>query len=211
MTAADPIVRRRNRRTALAGAGIVAVMVGLVAVSPTLYEVFCQVTGYGGTTQRTDGGADVVLDRVITVRFDANVDPSLPWMFRPKQKEVVIRVGESGMAFYESRNMADHPVTGIATFNVTPLKAGLYFQKIHCFCFDEQTLAPGERVDMPVQFFVDPEIAGDSNLDDVQTITLSYTVFAQEPTASDITDPDIPAPRRQTASLGDSAPPTRSP
>lgn len=190
----DPQTRRRNRRTALVGAGIVATMVGVVAVSPTLYQVFCQVTGYGGTTQRSDSASQTVLDRTITVRFDANTDPGLPWAFHPKQTAMTVQVGETGVAYYESRNRADRPITGMATFNVTPLKAGIYFQKVHCFCFDEQTLAPGERVDMPVQFFVDPEIAADENMDDVQTITLSYTFFAQD-------DPEPDATSRQTADL----------
>jgi cytochrome c oxidase assembly protein subunit 11 len=174
-------VRRANLVTLLVLVGVVAGMGGLAYASVPLYRLFCQVTGYGGTTQRADdaaaGESVPVGDRVITVRFDSNVSPRLPWTFRPEQRAIDVRVGEEGLAFYSARNNADVPVTGQATFNVTPLKAGVYFVKVACFCFEEQTLAAGQRADMPVSFFIDPAIADDRNLDEVGTITLSYTFF----------------------------------
>lgn len=169
---------RRKAATAALLGGVVAGMVGLAFASVPLYRLFCQVTGYGGTTQRAaEAAAPVVGERVVTVRFDATTDHHLPWRFQPAQRSVTLRVGEQGLAFYRAENRSDRPVTGRATFNVTPFKAGSYFVKIDCFCFTEQTLAPGEAVDMPVTFYVDPAIAEDPNLDDVKTITLSYTFF----------------------------------
>ncbi|MDX1401524.1 MAG: cytochrome c oxidase assembly protein, partial [Kiloniellales bacterium] len=119
-------------------------------------------------------------DRVMHIRFNADVIGGLPWSFQPAQREVSVNVGESGLAFYKAKNLSKKAVTGVAVFNVTPLKAGQYFQKIQCFCFDEQTLAGGQQVDMPVSYFVDPAINDDPNLDDVRTITLSYTFFSVE-------------------------------
>ncbi|MET4805469.1 cytochrome c oxidase assembly protein [Limibacillus halophilus] len=166
-----------NIRLAMVLSGVVLGMVGLAFASVPLYRIFCQVTGIGGTTQVAETLPDAPIARKIAVRFSANVDPALPWRFKPKTKEVSLQVGEQGLVYYEAENLAKTPITGRATFNVTPLKAGMYFTKIHCFCFDEQTLAAGEKVDMGVNFFVDPAIAEDPNLDDVQTITLSYTFF----------------------------------
>jgi cytochrome c oxidase assembly protein subunit 11 len=168
---------RRNSLTAIALVGVVAGMAGLAYASVPLYRLFCQVTGFGGTTQVAERLPDRVLDRVITVQFNADVSSSLAWRFRPAQRSIDVRLGEQGLAFFTARNEADAATTGTATFNVTPLKAGPYFTKIDCFCFDEQTLAPGQSADMPVTFFVDPEMADDRNLDDVTTITLSYTFF----------------------------------
>ena len=139
--------------------------------------MFCDFTGYGGTTQRAEVPSDTILERMIRVRFNADVNSALNWEFRPLQKETKIRVGEKALAFYLARSTAEKPITGTATFNVTPAKAGKYFVKTECFCFTEQTLAAGEAIDMPVQFYIDPEIAQDKNLDDVDTITLSYTFF----------------------------------
>ena len=156
---------------------ILGVMGTLTAYSVELYEIFCRVTGYGGTTQIATGPADRVLDRRIKIRFNADTNRALPWRFEPVQASVTVRVGEQALAFYEAQSNGTEPVVGTATFNVTPAKAGQYFNKIECFCFTEQTLEPGQRVDMPVQFFIDPAIAQDRNLDDVRTITLSYTFF----------------------------------
>lgn len=174
-------LKSRNRRLALISFGVAAGMVGASYAAVPLYEIFCQVTGYGGTTQVADAAPERVLDRRITVRFNADIDRALPWRFAPAQDAVQVRVGEQALAFYRARNVSAGPVTGTATFNVTPLKAGQYFNKIECFCFTEQTLTPGQSVDMPVAFFVDPEIADDPNLDDVREITLSYTFFETEP------------------------------
>ncbi len=168
----------RNTRMALLLAGMVAVMVGVSFASVPLYRLFCQVTGFGGTTQIAASAPSEMGERVIKVRFNADVNPKLPWAFQPAQREVTLRVGESGLAFYRARNLAARPSVGVSTFNVTPQKAGPYFNKVQCFCFEEQTLQPGQEVDMAVSFFVDPAIADDPNLDDVKTITLSYTFFA---------------------------------
>ena len=178
MTGEPQRMARRKAATAGLLGGVVVAMVGLAFASVPLYRLFCQVTGYGGTTQRAvEAAAPAVGDRVVTVRFDATTDQQLPWRFHPEQRAVEVRVGEQALAFYRAENRSDRPVTGRATFNVTPFKAGSYFVKIDCFCFTEQTLAPGEAVDMPVTFYVDPAIAEDRNLDDVGTITLSYTFF----------------------------------
>ena len=157
--------------------GIVAGMAGLAYASVPLYRLFCQVTGYGGTTQVAAAAPGASEARRITVRFDATVSPSLPWRFEPTARAVEVAVGEERLAYFRATNLSDRPATGMATFNVTPHKAGLYFKKIACFCFDRQVLEPGESVEMPVSFYVDPEIAGDPNLDEVRTITLSYTFF----------------------------------
>ena len=157
---------------------VVAGMVALSFASVPLYRAFCQVTGWGGTTMRAEKPADRVLERTITIRFDATVGQGLPWTFKPEQVSQTLHVGETGLAFYAAQNLTDRPITGRATFNVQPAKAGQYFNKIDCFCFTEQTLKPGEAVSMPVTYFIDPAIADDRGLDDVQTITLSYTFFS---------------------------------
>jgi cytochrome c oxidase assembly protein subunit 11 len=180
---------RRNRFTAFAAAGVVAGMVGLSYAAVPLYELFCQVTGFGGTTQRADAAPQQVLDRDVTVRLDADVGHGLSWKFQPLQRDVTLKVGEEALAFYRATNLSDKAVVGMATFNVTPDKAGQYFNKIACFCFTEQRLEPGQSIDMPVTFFVDPRIAEDRNLDDVANITLSYTFFPV----------DKPAPRDTAA------------
>jgi len=166
---------RRNRRTALAAAAVAAGMVGLAYASVPLYSVFCRVTGYGGTTQVAAAAPAVPGERKFTIRFNADTAPNLPWRFRPAQGAVEVRLGEETLAYFHAENKSDRPVRGVAVFNVTPSKAGLYFDKVACFCFNEQTLKPGEKVEMPVSFFVNPAIVKDRNLDDVSTITLSYT------------------------------------
>lgn len=169
---------RANRRVAFAMAGIVAGMAGLAFASVPLYRLFCQVTGYGGTTQRAEQAPVEIGTRVVAVRFNATVaSGDLGWEFKPLQAEVAARVGEEHLAFYRATNNGAVPTVGVATFNVTPHKAGIYFQKIACFCFSEQELQPGESIDMPVSFYVDPAIDKDPNLKDVTTITLSYTFF----------------------------------
>ncbi|WP_282607545.1 cytochrome c oxidase assembly protein [Pelagibius sp. Alg239-R121] len=168
---------RKNARTALVLGGVVFGMIGLSFATVPLYRLFCQVTGWGGTTQVADVAPAEVSERVIAVRFNADVNDKLPWRFGPVQREVQVKVGENRLAFYRAKNVGGRAVTGTATFNVTPLKAGQYFSKVACFCFTEQRLEPGQELDMPVSFFVDPAILDDPNLDDVNTITLSYTFF----------------------------------
>lgn len=168
---------QRNRRTGMAAAGIVAFMVGLSFAAVPLYDLFCRVTGFGGTTQRSAAAPGAIGERQITIRFNGTTHPNLPWRFTPEQTSVTLRLGEEGLGFYSATNRADTPVTGVSTYNVTPEKVGRYFHKIACFCFDEQTLTPGERVDMPVTFWVDPKIAEDPNTRDIRTITLSYNFF----------------------------------
>ena len=171
------VLARRNRRTGLAAAGVVTFMVGLSFAAVPLYDLFCRVTGFGGTTQRSAAAPGAAGDRPITIRFNATTHPNLPWRFTPEQPSVTLRLGEEGLAFYSATNRSETPVTGVSTYNVTPEKVGRYFHKIACFCFDEQTLTPGERVDMPVTFWVDPKIAEDPSTRDVTTITLSYSFF----------------------------------
>ncbi len=168
---------RRNARTGLVLAGIAAGMVGMAFASVPLYRVFCQVTGFGGTTQVAAQAPAQTIDRTITIRFNADVDSKLPWSFRPNQRQISLRVGETGLATFTARNLSAMPTTGTAIFNVTPLKVGRYFDKVQCFCFDEQHLEAGQEAEMTVSFFVDPAIMGDRNLDEVKTITLSYTFF----------------------------------
>lgn len=173
----SPEVERRNKRILVAASLLVCGMIGLSFAAVPLYDLFCRVTGYGGTPRIATEGGNPVIDRTMTVRFNADVAPGLPWDFQPEQRQVEVRVGEDGLAFYRAVNHADRPVTGRAVFNVTPLKAGPYFAKVACFCFDLQTLQPGEAADMPVSFFIDPAIVEDDDLDEVRTITLSYTFF----------------------------------
>ena len=156
-------------------------MVGLAYASVPLYSLFCQVTGYGGTTQRAEAPSDTVLDQTMTIRFDANVAPGLGWKFEPVQHTVDVKIGENTLIFYRAENTSDRPITGTATFNVTPEIAGSYFNKIACFCFQEQRLEPGQSIDMPVSFFVDPAIVEDSSgAGKLSQITLSYTFYPAE-------------------------------
>jgi len=157
--------------------GVVVTMLILAYASVPLYRLFCQKTGYGGTPQIAKSASKHVINREITIRFNADTHRDLPWHFRPLQTEIKVRVGENALAFYESYNWSDKAVYGMATYNVTPDKAGIYFNKVACFCFEEQVLSPQQRVEMPVHFFIDPEFANDPNLKDVNTITLSYTFF----------------------------------
>ncbi len=179
-------LEKRNAATATKLAAGVAAMVALAFAAVPAYKVFCQVTGWGGTTQRAEANANPVLARKITVRFDGTVSQGLPWRFKPEQISQTLRIGESGLAHYEAENLSDKPIVGRASFNVSPAKAGVYFSKIECFCFTEQVLQPGEKVSMPVLYFVDPKLAEDSNLDEVETITLSYTFFRFDDGATEL-------------------------
>ena len=172
-----PAKQRQNRVIAAACVAFFGGMVGMAYASVPLYQLFCQMTGYGGTTQRVEQYSDRVLDRKITVRFDANVSGSLAWDFRPAQRDVTMDIGETVQVSYKATNPFDRPASGRATFNVTPEIAGSYFNKVECFCFTDTTLKPGETLDMPVVFYVDPDIVDQPELKDVKTITLSYTFF----------------------------------
>jgi len=172
------MTRRSNTGTVVALLAVIGVMGGLVAASVPLYRLFCAATGYGGTTQRANAApADEVRGRLITVRFDAETAPDLPWSFRPMQLEVKVHPGEQKLAVFHAVNRSPEPITGTASYNVTPNKAGLYFDKLQCFCFSKQHLEPGQSADLTVSFFVDPDIVKDPNTTDVDTITLSYTMF----------------------------------
>ncbi len=168
-------LERSKRRTAARLAGVVLVMGALAWAAVPFYDWFCRVTGYGGTTTVASAAPETVLDRRVKVRFDASKDRDMPWGFRPMQREMELRIGETGLAFYEAWNPTDRTVAGTASFNVTPYAAGAHFAKIACFCFEQQVLKPGERVEMPVTFFVDPAIVTDREGRFVHTITLSYT------------------------------------
>jgi len=165
------------RKTVLQTLGVVLFMGGLAWASVPLYDWFCRVTGFGGATDVAEAGSEEILDQTITVRFDASLERNMPWEFRPVEREMTLRIGETGLAFYEAYNPTDRPVAGSASYNVTPFEAGGFFYKIQCFCFEEQVLEPGERVEMPVTFFVDPEIVQDRDGKHVHTITLSYTFY----------------------------------
>ncbi|MCC2646008.1 MAG: cox11 [Rickettsiaceae bacterium] len=168
---------KKNTNLALSLVAIVISMVLLSFASVPLYSLFCKVTGYGGTVKDSPLSAGRKGKRIITIRFDANVDPGLQWKFKAEQKQVKVLTGENALAFYSAENTSDEDIVGMSIYNVTPHKAGNYFNKIHCFCFEEQLLKAGEKVNMPVSFFIDPAIEDDKNLNDVDTITLSYTFF----------------------------------
>lgn len=174
----------KNVKTAAVLFTVVAGMVGLSFASVPLYQLFCQVTGLGGTPGVEASAPETATDIDFNVRFDANTSPALPWQFKPLQREIKLKLGEEKLAFYQATNTSDRPIVGTSTFNVTPLKAGQFFIKIDCFCFTEQVLQPGETIDMPVSFYVDPAIYEEKNTRDVNTITLSYTFFpVDEPEA----------------------------
>ncbi len=155
-------------------------MAGMAYAAVPLYQMFCQVTGFGGTTQRAIKPSDTVLDRIVRVRFDANVSPKLGWAFEPVQRTVDAHIGENMLVFYRATNTTDRKITGTATFNVSPDAAGLYFSKIECFCFKEQTLEPGQSIEMPVSFFVDSALVTDPESSRIKEITLSYTFYPVE-------------------------------
>jgi cytochrome c oxidase assembly protein subunit 11 len=167
----------RHGKLVLVLVALVAGMAGLAFASVPLYRMFCQATGYGGVPQRADRGSDTVLDRTIRVRFDANVDHTLPWTFAPEKRTVDVKIGETALAFFKASNTSQAPLSGRAVFNVVPELAGRYFTKIECFCFKQQTLAAGQSVEMPVTFFVDPKIVDDEDTKNISEITLSYTFY----------------------------------
>jgi cytochrome c oxidase assembly protein subunit 11 len=168
---------RGRQVVALSLAVVVVAMVGASYAAVPLYDLFCRVTGYGGTTAVGDAAPGIVGERVITVRFNADTQSALAWRFRPSQRDMTVRVGEFALAFYSAENLSDEPLVGTATYNVTPQKVGTYFVKVDCFCFTEQYLRAGETADLPVSFYVDPAIDDDPNMDDIKTITLSYMFF----------------------------------
>jgi cytochrome c oxidase assembly protein subunit 11 len=168
---------RSHRRVVISLVAVVAGMTALSFAAVPLYRIFCAQTGYGGATKRAVAASHDVRDRQITVRFDANISSALNWDFAPEQREVTLKMGENSLALFRATNKSSQALTGTATFNVTPEIAGSYFNKVQCFCFTEQTLAPGQSADFPVSFFVDPAMLEDPDAKNIEEITLSYTFF----------------------------------
>ena len=166
-----------NSKTAMKAVGVVILMGSLAWASVPFYDWFCRTTGFGGVTKKAEQASDIVLDKTIKVRFDASVDRGMEWQFKPVEREMELRIGETGLAFYEAYNPSNRPIAGTASYNVAPYDAGAYFTKIACFCFERQVLQPGERVQMPVTFYVDPEIVSDRDAKFTKVITLSYTFY----------------------------------
>lgn len=183
VAAFDSPVQAKIRRTAIMALSIALGAFGLGFASVPLYRYFCQVTGFGGTTQRAEAdiGVSPVPGKTMSVRFDSNVAPGMPWQFRPEHTTQTVQIGARSFTTFIAKNMSDKPVTGSAVFNVTPTQSGAYFTKIQCFCFTEQTLQPGQEVRMPVIYYVDPKILDDPDNKDTQQITLSYTFNPVEP------------------------------
>ena len=187
-------MKDKNARVAWTMVAIVGGMLALAYAAVPLYEIFCKATGFGGTpvvAQEENGRP--VLGRTVTVRFDSNVDPNLPWRFQPLQREVKVKLGEEKLVFFRATNVSQRPIVGTATYNVTPERTAGWFDKIQCFCFTEQLLQPGQSVDMPVTFFVDPEMDKDRRYDDIRTITLSYTFFEAKTERAKILLGSVPA------------------
>ena len=190
MASAPPV--NRNRRTALVMVGFALAMLGLGFAAVPLYRMFCQVTGFGGTTQRATESDAALAERfarsagagTISIRFDGSIDRGMPWQFAPAQTTQTVAIGQRSMAFFTAKNLSDHAITGKASFNVEPEQAGPYFNKIQCFCFTEQTLKPGEEARMPVLYYVDPKALDDPNMKGVEQITLSYTFHEFKQAAS---------------------------
>lgn len=180
--------KKKLVRTAIVAGAVVVGMTGMAFAAVPLYDAFCRMTGYGGTTQEAVAAPDRVLDRRIEVRFDSNIAPGLPIEFEPKQVNERPRIGETSVAFYRVRNLSDEAVVARATYNVTPHIAGQYFAKLECFCFQDRVLAPGEEADLPVVFFVDPEIVDDPDTAEIGTLTLSYTFFRSTSAAAEAAD-----------------------
>jgi len=185
-----------NTKTVLRLSAVVVTMGALAWASVPFYDWFCRVTGFGGVTGVASSGSDTILDRTITIRFDGSLERDMPWKFKPMVREMELRIGETGLAFYEAYNPTDRPVAGSAAYNVTPFEAGGFFTKIDCFCFEEQILQPGQRVEMPVTFYVDPEIVTDRDAKYTHTITLGYTFY------------EIDLPEAQAALAQDAEPDT---
>jgi cytochrome c oxidase assembly protein subunit 11 len=190
----DTPLRRRDKIVAMACGLCVALMVGMAYAAVPLYNWFCRVTGFNGTTQVAIAAPGTVLDRKITVRFDANTGPGLPWRFEPEQRSIEVRLGEVVTVNYLVINETARPITASAAYNVVPLNMGAYFQKINCFCFTEQTLKPGEKREMPVVFYIDPSIVKDADGAELNTITLSYTFYPQREPSRPVAD-SAPAKR----------------
>ncbi|TCQ12503.1 cytochrome c oxidase assembly protein subunit 11 [Rhizobium sp. PP-F2F-G36] len=180
---ARPTSQAERRNGVIVGACVAFVvgMVGMAYAAVPLYDMFCKVTGYNGTTKRVEQASDTILDKTIRVTFDANTSGDLPWRFTPVVREISPKIGETVQVEFKAKNMADVPTTGQAVFNVTPMQGGAYFNKVQCFCFTETTLQPGEELEMPVVFFVDPEIVKAAETKDIGTLTLSYTFYARQP------------------------------
>lgn len=185
--------------------GVVITMGALAWASVPFYNWFCRVTGFGGVTQTADAFSPTVLNQTITIRFDASQARDMPWEFRPLQTEMEIKIGADGLAFYEAYNPTDRPIAGQASYNVYPFETGYYFNKVACFCFTEQVLMPGERIEMPVSFFVDPEIIHDRDAKYAKHITLSYTFYEIE-LPDEITEEDQAALTQQPEIENDPAP-----
>lgn len=166
-----------NKKTMYILTGVGIAMLGLGFASDPLYDTFCRVTGYGGTPQTAEENFSDIIDRTVTVKFDSNVASGLPWNFKPDQRQMNVKLGQSGLAYYTVKNEGSTPIVGVANFNVTPIKAAPYFVKTKCFCFEEQTIQPGQELPLPVLFFVDSQLDEEKRLDDVREITLSYTFF----------------------------------
>ena len=176
----DPQLQRRNGRVAVIVVGVVAGMVGLSYASVPLYEIFCRMTGYGGVPQIAAQQSQTRGDKVMTVRFDANVASDLPWSFEPEVPSIKLRTGETATVFYRVKNKSSHETTGLAAYNVAPERSGMFFNKISCFCFSEQKLGPSETMDMPVVFFLDPALEKDEIMKQQDQVTLSYTFYASK-------------------------------
>jgi cytochrome c oxidase assembly protein subunit 11 len=185
MTARNETLANKNRRLAMIAGGGAAGMLGLAYASVPLYSLFCQATGFGGTTQKADKAPSKTSDIVVSVRFDANVDSGLPWRFHAKEQIQKIKVGEVAMASYIAENLSNEETTGTAAFNVTPSDAGIFFNKIACFCFTQQTLKPGEIAELPVQYFIDPAMLEDANSKGIREIVLSYSFYPAKKTSPD--------------------------
>lgn len=205
------ITRKADRRLAWALVAVPVFMLALSFAAVPLYRIFCAATGYAGTTRRAEAPSSKIVDRKIVVSFDASISSDLPWTFRPAQRQLELKLGETALAFYRAKNLSSAPLTGTATFNVTPEAAGSYFDKIACFCFTEQTLQPGQEVDMPVSFFVDPAILDDPDANRLQEITLSYTFFkvnkpvnaaVKQPATSEAPEEKVLKPSETTGSSG---------
>lgn len=174
-----------NRKVVLSLSAAALAMLGLGFASKPLYDTFCRVTGYGGTTRVAEQMSEVVTEREIKIRFDANVASNLGWSFKPDQVAMTVKLGQNALAYYTATNDTKYPIVGTASYNVSPIKGAPYFSKLECFCFTEQRLEPGETVSMPVLFFVDPEMENDRRLDEIKTITLSYTFHRVENPSED--------------------------
>jgi cytochrome c oxidase assembly protein subunit 11 len=180
-TRPDQQLARRHRKVAVWCAAVVAGMVGAAYAAVPIYRMLCELTSFDGTPQRASAPSEVVLDQTMTIRFDANTAPGFAWTFEPEQRTVDVKIGETTLAFYRATNTSDRPVTGTSTFNVFPEQAAVFFNKLECFCFKEQTLEPGQSMDLPVSFFIDPRIVSDKDAGGTTNITLSYTFYAVVP------------------------------